>query len=100
MCIRDRLRDVYIGVISRIDLKRRVLKTLALKLVTTRDVVDASGTHISTRVQNMDAPVEIGSRSAAKWLKPDAEWSVDTAAIGRETLVTERVAEHFGRSLR
>src|SRR6476659_440157 len=93
-------RDVDIGVVSRIDLKRRVVKTLALKFVTARDVVDVSRTNVGARVQNMNAAVEIGSGGAAEWLKADAEWSIDTAAIRRETLITDRVAKSFGRPLR
>ena len=50
------LRDVDIRVVSRIDLKRRVMKTLALKLVTARDVVGASRTNVGARVQNMKRP--------------------------------------------
>src|SRR6185369_13649102 len=94
------LRDVDVGIVGRIDLKRRVLKAFALKLVTTRDVVDASCAHIGARVQSMDAPVEVGSCRAAKRLKPDAEWSIDTAAIGRESLITDGVTKSFGGPLR
>ena len=48
----------------------------------------------------MNARVEIGSRRAAEWLKADAEWSIDTAAVCYETLVTDCVAESFSRALR
>src|SRR3569833_1903545 len=94
------LRDVDIGVVSRIDLKRRVMKTLALKLVPARDVVGASRANVGARVQNMNAAVEIGSRRPAEWLKTDTEWSIDTAAIRRKALVTDRVAKSLGRPLR
>ena len=56
--------------------------------------------HVDTRIECVNACVEIGSRRAAEWLKADAEWSIDTAAVCREALVTDRVAESFGRTLR
>ena len=55
------LRNVDVGVVSGIDLKRGVLKILTLKLVSSRDVVGASRLHIDTRVQRVNSRVEIGS---------------------------------------
>ena len=94
------LRDIDVRVVGRIDLKRRVRKALALKLVTAGDVVDASGTKIDTRVQSVNSRVEIRSRRTAEWLKPDSEWSIDRAAISRKALVADCVAERFSRLLR
>src|SRR6185369_1057148 len=93
------LRYIDVGIIGRIDLKRRVLEIFILKLVAARDEVVLSGLHVDTRVERVNLCVKVRSRSAAEWLKSDAEWPIDAAAVCHETLVTDRVSEGLSGTL-
>src|SRR5216683_8107341 len=48
----------------------------------------------------MNPRVEIGSLGAAKRLKANASWSINTAAIRSQTLIADGIAKLLGRTLR
>src|SRR6266478_9995208 len=48
----------------------------------------------------MDPRVEIRSIGAAKRLKANASWSINTAAVRGQTLIADGVAKLLGRTLR
>src|ERR1044072_7444715 len=93
------LRHIDIGIISRIYRKRRIPEVLNLKLVSAGDEVVFSGLQVDTRVDGVYACVEVRPRRAPKWLKADSEWTIDTATVCRESLITDRVAEGLSWTL-
>ena len=93
------LRYIDVRVIRQDWLNRRVLEILTFELVTTGNEIVLTGPNIETRIEGMDAPVEIRPRRPSKRLEVDSQRSIDAAAIGGQALIAERVAEGLGRPL-
>ena len=94
------LRDVNVGVIRGIGLKRRILEVLAFEFVTASDQVGASRSHIEMRVERLNAPIEVRLLGAPKRLKANSQRAVDAGAVSHQRLITNGIAESFSRPLR